>query len=196
MLRGRASWRRALSNSTRRPGVPARTTNHFPLSLPLFLAQERACHPERSARNARGAKDLLCRSRRGRSRRLPQKQVLRYAPAPRVLRLRMTCSGFWTARKGRKRKERRVLKPSRRRERRHRNSGFGLRSKILSRIDEPISLEIVLLVVQLFVATIRNQQLLVRPPLYDLSVLEHQNLIGAPNRREPVRNHKRRPPAP
>ena len=35
-----------------------------------------------------------------------------------------------------------------------------------------------------------------RAALDDLAALEHQDLIGAPNRREPVRDHERRPPLP
>src|SRR6266536_1418604 len=56
----RASWRRALSNSTRRPGVRARSANQFPLSLFVTSLKGRACHPELCAPYARAAKDLLC----------------------------------------------------------------------------------------------------------------------------------------
>src|ERR1051325_1861331 len=73
---------------------------------------------------------------------------------------------------------------------------FLLRRKILSRIDEPIPLEVILLVIQLLVASIGHQQLFVSSPLHNLPALEHQNLIGAANRREPVRNDKRRPSPP
>src|ERR1044072_1425589 len=73
---------------------------------------------------------------------------------------------------------------------------FLLRRKILSRIDEAIPLEVILLIVQLLVASIGHQQLFVSSPLHNLPALEHQNLIGAANRREPVRNDKRRPSPP
>ena len=46
-----------------------------------------------------------------------------------------------------------------------------LRREILARIDEPVALEAVLLVVELPVASARAQQLVVRPALDDLAVL-------------------------
>ena len=80
---------------------------------------------------------------------------------------------------------------------RSRNRGhLGLRREILARVDEPVPLEPVLLVVQLAVPAFQLQQLFVGPPLDDLAVLEHENLIGALDGREPVRDHERRASAP
>ena len=71
-----------------------------------------------------------------------------------------------------------------------------LRSKVFSRIDEPILLEIVLLVVELAIPSIGLEQRFVRAALDDLAALEHEDLIGAANRRKPVRDHERRPATP
>src|SRR5437660_9733627 len=60
------------------------------------------------------------------------------------------------------------------------------RREILAWIDEPIALEAVLLVVQLPIAPAGGEQLVVRAPLHDFSVLEHAHLIGPPDRRQPL----------
>ena len=60
-------------------------------------------------------------------------------------------------------------------------------------IDEAVALEVVLLVVELPVAAAAREQLVVRAALDDLAAFEHQNLIGAANRRQPVRDDERRP---
>src|SRR6187200_515936 len=73
---------------------------------------------------------------------------------------------------------------------------LGLRREVLAGINEAVALEAVLLVVQLPITPTRRQQLLVRPPLHDFSVLEDQDLIRALNRRQPVRDDERRASAP
>ena len=79
-------------------------------------------------------------------------------------------------------------------------AGFGssgldrFRCEVLARIDEPIALEPVLLVVQLPVPASLVEQLVVRAALDDLAVLEHQNLVGAADGRQPVRDDERRAP--
>ena len=52
------------------------------------------------------------------------------------------------------------------------------------------------LVVELPVAPVERQQLVVRAALDDLAVLEHQDLVGAADRRQPVRDDERRPALP
>src|ERR1041385_2711873 len=91
---------------------------------------------------------------------------------------------------------RRSLESRRRSYGRNGDSLFRLRSKILAGIDEAIALEIVLLIVELFVPAVGDEQLLMRAVFDNLAAFEHQNLIGAPNRRQPVRDHERRPAAP
>src|SRR5882762_9842137 len=68
------------------------------------------------------------------------------------------------------------LEATRRCNRRYRDL-LRLRGKVLARIDEPIPLEIVLLVVKLPIPPIHREQFVVTSPLYDLPVLEHQDLI-------------------
>src|ERR687897_2833307 len=70
---------------------------------------------------------------------------------------------------------------------------LGLGREILSGVHELIALEVVLLVVQLPVAAVQREQLVVRAALDDLSMLEDENLIGAADRGQPVRDHERRP---
>ena len=74
--------------------------------------------------------------------------------------------------------------------------GDRLRREVLAGVDEAVLLEAVLLVVELPVAAVQREQLVVRAALDDLAVLEHQNLIGAPDRRQPVRDDERRAPLP
>src|SRR6185503_18326706 len=57
---------------------------------------------------------------------------------------------------------------------------------------EAVLFEAVLLVVELTVAAAPDEQRFVRPALDDLPVLEHQDLVGAPDRRQPVRDDERR----
>src|SRR5947208_15561115 len=75
-----------------------------------------------------------------------------------------------------------------------RGPGDGCRRRfgreILARIDESIALEAILLVVQLPVAPVRRQQLVVVAALDDLASLEHEDLIRASNRGQPVRDHE------
>src|SRR5690349_20406365 len=73
------------------------------------------------------------------------------------------------------------------------HNGLGrLWREILTGVDEPVVLEVVLLVVQLLVPPIQTDELRVGAPLDDLAVLEHEDLIRAPNRREPVRDDEGR----
>src|SRR5581483_7800453 len=69
-----------------------------------------------------------------------------------------------------------------------------LRREVLAGIDEAIGLELVLLVVQLPVAAVQPQQFGVRAALDDLARFEHQDLIRAADRRQPMRDDERRPP--
>src|SRR6266545_4047208 len=69
---------------------------------------------------------------------------------------------------------------------------FRLRREILARIDEAILLELVLLVVQLAIPAVHREQLVVRPAFDDFAVLEDENLVGAADGREPVRDDERR----
>ena len=52
--------------------------------------------------------------------------------------------------------------------------------------------KLVLLVVELPVASAEREQLVVRAALDDLAVLEHEDLVGAADRRQPVRDDERR----
>src|SRR4051812_48208002 len=74
--------------------------------------------------------------------------------------------------------------------------GRGLRREILTRVDEPIAFELVLLVVQLAVAAALCDQLVVRPSLDDLPGFEDQDLIRALDGRQPVRDDERGASAP
>src|SRR5262245_40957273 len=83
-------------------------------------------------------------------------------------------------------------RPSTRRERasllsRHRDSG-----EILSRIDNRVLFRAILLLIQLPVPAADRQQLAMRAALDDLAVLQHQDLIRAFDRRQPVRDDERR----
>src|SRR5690348_4221271 len=64
--------------------------------------------------------------------------------------------------------------------------------EILARVDEAISLGAVLLVVQLAIATAESEQFAMRPALDDDAIVEHKNLVGALDRRKPMRNDERR----
>src|SRR5262249_9635745 len=71
---------------------------------------------------------------------------------------------------------------------RSRDHFLGLRCEVLPGVDEAIPLEPVLLVVELTIPAADPEQLVVRAALDDLAVLEHEDLIGAADRREPVRD--------
>src|SRR5207237_8223575 len=66
------------------------------------------------------------------------------------------------------------------------------RREVVARFDEAVLRDAVLLVVQLTVPAARREQLLVRAALDDLAVLEHENLVRALNRRQPVGDDERR----
>src|SRR4029079_3465512 len=82
------------------------------------------------------------------------------------------------------RKSQRIVGAQRRRD----LGRFGLGGEILPVVDEAIGFELVLLVVERAVAAAERDQLLGRAALDDLSVLEDQDLIGAPDRRQAVRD--------
>ena len=73
-----------------------------------------------------------------------------------------------------------------------RNRLLRLGCEVLARVDESIRLEVVLLVVELPVSATERQQLGMRAALDDLPGLEHENLIRAADRREPMGDHERR----
>src|SRR5512135_511428 len=89
----------------------------------------------------------------------------------------------------------RALQPRGRSDRCRHRYRLRFRREILSRVDEPVALEAVLLVVELAVAPTRGEQLAVSAALHDLSRLEYQDLIRALDGGEPVRDHERRPAA-
>src|SRR5882672_1927599 len=64
-----------------------------------------------------------------------------------------------------------------------------------ARRQKQIRLHSVLLGVKIKVAATLRVQRLMRPALNNPPAFDHQNLLGAPNRRKPVRNHKRGAPA-
>src|SRR5262249_12503463 len=67
------------------------------------------------------------------------------------------------------------------------------RREVLSRIDEAILFEAILLVVQLAVAACLGEELLVRAALDDLPVLEDENLVGALDGRQAMGDDERGP---
>src|SRR5207245_4382434 len=71
-----------------------------------------------------------------------------------------------------------------------------LGGEVLAGVDEAIRFELVLFVVERAVAAAECDELGVRAALDDLSLLEHENLIGAANGRQPVRDDERRPALP
>ena len=79
---------------------------------------------------------------------------------------------------------------------RHRHWFDRLWREVLAGIDEPVGFELVLLVVEGPVAPAERDELGVRAALDDLAVLENQNLVGAANGGEPVRDDEGRAPLP
>jgi hypothetical protein len=73
-------------------------------------------------------------------------------------------------------------------------SGSGVKSS--PGVDEAIGFEPVLFVIQLAIAAVHRQQLGVRAALDDFARLEHQNLIGAADGGQAMRDDKRRAPGP
>src|SRR5579859_4173734 len=65
----------------------------------------------------------------------------------------------------------------------------------LARRQKQIRLHRVLLRIKLVIPPLRRIERLMRPALQNIPVLHHQNLFRPPDRRQPVRNHKRSPPA-
>src|SRR5437764_10665410 len=75
--------------------------------------------------------------------------------------------------------------------------GTGRRGrKIFAGVDEPVALELVLLVVELLVPTVSREQFLVRATFDYAAAFQHKNLVGAADRGETVRDDEGRAPAP
>src|SRR5690349_11731725 len=72
--------------------------------------------------------------------------------------------------------------------------GRKLGREILARVDVAVGLDPVLAVVELPVAAAEREELRLGAPLHDLATLEHEDLVGARDGREPVRDHERRAP--
>src|SRR5690242_13032541 len=72
---------------------------------------------------------------------------------------------------------------------------FGLRREVFAGINKLVALKLVLLVIELPVTPVRREQFFVSAALDDLTVFQHQDLIGAANRGEPVRDHEGGAPA-
>src|SRR6185437_17018610 len=70
-----------------------------------------------------------------------------------------------------------------------------VRRVILAGVHEPVDLESILLVVELTIAAARREELVLRPALHDAPFLEHQDLVGARDGGQPVRDHERGAPA-
>src|SRR5262249_18367337 len=70
-----------------------------------------------------------------------------------------------------------------------------IRGEVLAWVDEAIEFEAVLLVVELAVASALAEQLLVGAALHDLAALQDQDLVGALDGGEAVRDHERGPAA-
>src|SRR5262245_17331906 len=68
-----------------------------------------------------------------------------------------------------------------------------LRREVFTRVDEPVLLEVVLLVVELAVPATMSEQFGMRAALNDLAVFEDENLIGAANRGQTMCDHERGP---
>src|SRR6185503_10962729 len=66
------------------------------------------------------------------------------------------------------------------------------REEILARVDELVGLEVVLAVVELFVAAVGGEELRVRAALDDLAVFEDQDLVRAADGGETVRDDEGR----
>src|SRR5262245_55124466 len=68
-----------------------------------------------------------------------------------------------------------------------------VRREILSLVDEAIRFETVLLVVERSIAAAKREQLGMGAALDDFAVFEHEDLIGAPDRGQPMGDHECRP---
>src|SRR6185436_6098988 len=64
--------------------------------------------------------------------------------------------------------------------------------KVLARIDERVLLRAILLFIELAIASAELNELAMRAALDNLAALEHQDLIGALDRRQAVRDDERR----
>src|SRR5256885_1747503 len=89
-----------------------------------------------------------------------------------------------------------ALEPRRWPERGRRHGRLGLGREVFARVDEPVLLEAVLLVVQLAIAPVLGEQLGMRAALDDLAAFHHQDLVRAADRGEAVGDHERPPAAP
>jgi signal transduction histidine kinase len=73
-----------------------------------------------------------------------------------------------------------------------RDQRLGYRREVLARIDELILLDGMLAPVEVPIAPAQRDQFRMRATLQDLPVFEHENLVGAPNRGQPVGDDERR----
>src|SRR5262249_23481763 len=64
--------------------------------------------------------------------------------------------------------------------------------EVFARIDVGVLLRAILLLIELSVAAVEREQLAVRSPLDDLTLLENENLIGALDGREAMGDDERR----
>src|SRR3970040_864023 len=69
---------------------------------------------------------------------------------------------------------------------------FRLGGEVLTGVDESVHLELVLAIVQLAVAAVPGEELLVPAPLDDLALLDDEALVGARDGRELVGDDERR----
>src|SRR5581483_5369235 len=67
------------------------------------------------------------------------------------------------------------------------------RSRVLARVSKEIALEAILAIVQLTVATAEREQLVMAAALDHFAVLEDEDLVGALDRRQAVRDDERGP---
>src|SRR5713101_13040 len=70
-----------------------------------------------------------------------------------------------------------------------------LRREVFAGIDKLVALKLVLFIVELPVSPVRFEQFFMSAALNNLTAFQHQDLIGAANRRKPVSDHERRAPA-
>src|SRR5881397_1716407 len=88
------------------------------------------------------------------------------------------------------------LQPGGRRQRGRGDRRVWLGGEVFTRVHEHVLLEPVLLVVQLAVPAVFGQELGVGATLDDLAALEHEDLVGATDRRQAVRDDEGRTPPP
>src|SRR5438105_4787363 len=70
-----------------------------------------------------------------------------------------------------------------------------LRREVFAGINKLVALKLVLFIVELPVSPVSLEQFFVSAALDNLTVFQHQDLIGTANRGQPVRDHESRAPA-